>query len=75
MKPKSALSNRSKKLAKTFQKVMSLRSATKLASNNGICMLNSHLKVKEDLFTDQNKKPHQGNNKNRAIMEDRKSVV
>ncbi|KAG4398821.1 hypothetical protein AAZX31_08G116100 [Glycine max] len=69
MKPKSALSNRSKKLAKTFQKVMSLRSATKLASNNGICMLNSHLKVKEDLFTDQNKKPHQGNNKNRAIME------
>ncbi|KAG5058149.1 hypothetical protein AAZX31_05G150100 [Glycine max] len=69
MKPKSALNNRSKKLAKTFQKVISLRSATKLASNNGICMLNSHLKVKEDLFTDQNNKPHQGNNKNRAVME------
>ncbi|XP_027348433.1 protein GRAVITROPIC IN THE LIGHT 1 [Abrus precatorius] len=76
IKPKSALSNRSKKLAKTFQKVISLRSATKLASNNGICMLNSHLKVKEDLFTDHHFKSHQSNGKhedtkarNRAVME------
>ncbi|ESW31478.1 hypothetical protein PHAVU_002G241300 [Phaseolus vulgaris] len=70
VKPKSALNNnRSKKLAKTFQKVISLRSATKLASNNGICMLNSHLKVKEDLFSDHQTKTHQGNRKNRAVME------
>ncbi|KAK7400186.1 hypothetical protein VNO78_11386 [Psophocarpus tetragonolobus] len=69
IKPKSALNIRSKKLAKTFQKVISLGSATKLGSNNGICMLNSHLKVKEDLFTDHHTKPHQGNSKNRAVME------
>ncbi|RDX57624.1 Protein GRAVITROPIC IN THE LIGHT 1, partial [Mucuna pruriens] len=61
IKPKSALHNRSKKLAKTFQKVISLRSGTK---SNGICMLNSQLKVKEDLLSEQ-----QGSSKNRAVME------
>nr|KYP36330.1 hypothetical protein KK1_042552 [Cajanus cajan] len=61
MKAKSALNNRSKKLAKTFQKVRS-------ATNNGICMLNSHLKVKEDLFT--HSKP-----KNRPVMEADQALI
>ncbi|KAK2384362.1 protein GRAVITROPIC IN THE LIGHT [Trifolium repens] len=65
VKPKSAMNNRSKKFAKTFQKVISLKSATKIASNNGICMLNSNLKVKEDHFTDHHIKTN-GNNKNKA---------
>ncbi|XP_061364899.1 protein GRAVITROPIC IN THE LIGHT 1 [Gastrolobium bilobum] len=76
VKPKSAINSRSKKLAKKFQKVISLRSATKIGSNNGICMLNSHLKVKEDPFTDHQMKTHQSNGKhednkarNRAVME------
>ncbi|KAI4332504.1 hypothetical protein L6164_017408 [Bauhinia variegata] len=75
IKPKSAINNRSKKLAKTFQKVISFRSAAKIASNNGICMLTSQPKVKEDSFTDQIK-THQANGKNedskarnRAVME------
>ncbi|PNX98478.1 UNE1-like protein [Trifolium pratense] len=59
------MNNRSKKFAKTFQKVISLKSATKIASNNGICMLNSNLKVKEDSFTDHHTKTN-GNNKNKA---------
>ena len=77
VKPKSAMNSRSKKFAKTFQKVISLKSATKIASNNGICMLNSHLKVKEDEdpFTDHNQmkinSKHQHKNKvrNKAVME------
>ncbi|CAK8578586.1 unnamed protein product [Lathyrus sativus] len=80
MKPKSAMNNRSKKFAKTFQKVISLKSATKIASNNGICMLNSNLKVKEDQepFTDHhinnngnhnNKNNIKNKNKNKAVME------
>ncbi|KAK7318841.1 hypothetical protein RJT34_03548 [Clitoria ternatea] len=69
IKPKSALNNRSKKLAKTFQKMISLRSATKLASNNGICMLNSNLKVKEDLFSDHQIKPNDTKGRSRAVME------
>ncbi|OIW00520.1 hypothetical protein TanjilG_24250 [Lupinus angustifolius] len=70
--PKSAMNNsRSKRFAKTFQKVISL----KIASNNGICMLNSNLKVKEDPFTDQhikaNSNKNEDNNKarNKAVME------
>ncbi|XP_075663755.1 protein GRAVITROPIC IN THE LIGHT 1 [Castanea sativa] len=55
MKPKSALNNKSK-LARTFQKVINLRTATKIASNNGICLLTSQPKVKEDYFTDSNNK-------------------
>ncbi|XP_058735824.1 protein GRAVITROPIC IN THE LIGHT 1 [Vicia villosa] len=84
MKPKSAMNNRSKKFAKTFQKVINLKSATKIASNNGICMLNSNLKVKEDQepFSDHhintnenhnNKNKNQNKNKNnvrnKAVME------
>ncbi|KAF1875688.1 hypothetical protein Lal_00006318 [Lupinus albus] len=62
---------RSKRFDKTFQKLISL----KIASNNGICMLNSHLKVKEDPFTDQhikaNGNKNEDNNKarNKAVME------
>ncbi|XP_057421608.1 protein GRAVITROPIC IN THE LIGHT 1 [Lotus japonicus] len=67
MKPKSATINRSKKLAKKFQKVISLKSASKIASNNGICMLNSHHKVKEDHFTDG--KHEENRARNRAVME------
>ncbi|XP_050900626.1 protein GRAVITROPIC IN THE LIGHT 1 [Lathyrus oleraceus] len=80
MKPKSAMNNRSKKFAKTFQRVINLKSATKIASNNGICMLNSNLKVKEDQepFTDHhinnngnqnNKNNNKNKNKNKAVME------
>lgn len=76
IKPKSAINNRSKRLAKTFQKVISLRSATKIASNNGICMLNSQLKVKEDPFTEHHTKTHQIHGKhednkarNKAVLE------
>ncbi|CAI8618698.1 unnamed protein product [Vicia faba] len=84
IKPKSAMNNRSKKFAKTFQKVISLKSATKIASNNGICMLNSNLKVKEDQepFSDHhintngnhtNKNTNTNKNKNKvrnkAVME------
>ncbi|KAI4298167.1 hypothetical protein L6164_031759 [Bauhinia variegata] len=75
IKPKSAINNRSKKLAKTLQKVIGFRTATKIASNNGICMLTSQNKVKEDPFADRIK-THQANGKNdeskarnRAVME------
>ncbi|KAE9601201.1 hypothetical protein Lalb_Chr13g0295301 [Lupinus albus] len=78
IKPKSAMNNsRSKRFAKTFQKVISLKSATKIASNNGICMLNSHLKVKEEHpFTDYHNKTNCNRNedtnnkaRNKAFME------
>ncbi|KAJ1402191.1 hypothetical protein SESBI_28290 [Sesbania bispinosa] len=65
--PKSAINNRSNKLAKTFQKVISLRlTATKFASNNGIFVLTSQTRVKEDPFT-----AHEEDTKarNRAVME------
>jgi hypothetical protein len=58
MKPKSALNNKSK-LARTFQKVINLRTATRIASNNGICLLSSQPKVKEEFFNDNNKKKSQ----------------
>ncbi|KAK7247200.1 hypothetical protein RIF29_42077 [Crotalaria pallida] len=66
IKPKSAINNsRGKKFAKTFQKVISLKSsASKIASNNGICMLNSNLKVKEDPFTTDNNQIKANGNKN-----------
>jgi hypothetical protein len=54
VKPKSSAFNSNKsKLARTFQKVINLRTATRIASNNGICMLTSQAKVKEDFFTDR----------------------
>lgn len=43
LKPKSAFNNNNNnksKLARTFQKVINLKTASKIASNNGICMLN-----------------------------------
>ncbi|KAJ4703702.1 IRK-interacting protein [Melia azedarach] len=48
VKPKSAMNNKSR-LAKTFQKVINLRTATKIASSNGIgiCMLTSQNKFGE----------------------------
>ncbi|XP_057751683.1 protein GRAVITROPIC IN THE LIGHT 1-like [Arachis stenosperma] len=56
IKPKSAL--KSKRFGKTFQKVISLRSsATKIASSNGICILNPN-----------NIKDNKGA-RNRAVME------
>ncbi|KAJ1414154.1 hypothetical protein SESBI_19001 [Sesbania bispinosa] len=75
--PKSAINNRSNKLAKTFQKVISLRlTATKFASNNGIFVLTSQTRVKEDPFTAQ-LKTHKAKGKheedtkarNKAVME------
>ncbi|XP_062162840.1 protein GRAVITROPIC IN THE LIGHT 1 [Alnus glutinosa] len=53
VKPKSSAFNNKSKLARTFHKVINLRAATRIASNNGICMLTSQAKVKEDFFTDR----------------------
>ncbi|KAJ7968768.1 IRK-interacting protein [Quillaja saponaria] len=74
VKPKSAINNKSKKFAKTFQKVISFRSSTKIASNNGICMLASQGNVKEDLFTDQIK-THQAGGKHEDIKARNKAVM
>ncbi|XP_041028890.1 protein GRAVITROPIC IN THE LIGHT 1 [Juglans microcarpa x Juglans regia] len=71
MKPKSALNSKSK-LARTFQKVINLRTATRIASNNGICMLASQPKVKEDFFTD---KKSQQFDKNGVDTRDRRRAV
>ncbi|XP_027191376.1 protein GRAVITROPIC IN THE LIGHT 1 [Cicer arietinum] len=75
VKPKSAMNNRRQKFAKTFQKVISLKSATKIASNNGICMLNSNLKVKEDLSTDHQTKTKGNNNNNNSKVRNRNKAV
>ncbi|KAL5576982.1 hypothetical protein UlMin_018681 [Ulmus minor] len=69
-RPKSALNSKSK-LARTFQKVINLRTASKIASNNGICLLNSQAKVKDDDF-DKSKLFDRGEDirgRNRAVME------
>ncbi|XP_061342682.1 protein GRAVITROPIC IN THE LIGHT 1-like [Gastrolobium bilobum] len=75
IKPKSAINSKSNKLAKTFQKVISFRAATKIALNNGMCILTSQSRVKQHLLTDR-LKTHKGNRKhedikarNRAVME------
>lgn len=74
MKPKSAMSNKSK-LAKTFQKVINLRTATKIGSNNGmgICMLTSQNKFDQDdddLFSIKGSKTHgDPRARQRAVME------
>ena len=75
IRPKSAIKNRSNKLARAIQRVISLRTATKTASNNGIFMLTSQANAKEDPFTDETK-THQANGKHedtktrkRAVME------
>lgn len=71
VRPKSALNNKSK-LARTFQKVINIRTATRIASNNGICMLTSQAKVKEDDWDkskqfDKNEEIFKG--RNRAVLE------
>lgn len=66
VKPKS-------KLARTFQKVINLRTATRIASNNGICLLASQAKVKEDFFTcqkfEKNDEDTRGRQQQRAVLE------
>ncbi|XP_028764802.1 protein GRAVITROPIC IN THE LIGHT 1 [Neltuma alba] len=71
VRPKSSINERSKKFAKTFQKVIGLRTATKIAANNGICLLATQARFKEDDFTCQNQKKNEDNNRarNRAVME------
>ncbi|MED6216444.1 hypothetical protein PIB30_007789 [Stylosanthes scabra] len=58
IKPKSAL--KSKRFSKTFQKVISLRTS---ATKNGICILNTNIKVKDDSLKDDK------GARNRAVME------
>ncbi|KAK4271745.1 hypothetical protein QN277_020389 [Acacia crassicarpa] len=65
VKPKS-------KFTKTFQKVIGLRTATKITANNGICLLATQARFKEDDFAGQNQKKNEDNNnraRNRAVME------
>ncbi|PQQ03413.1 IRK-interacting protein [Prunus yedoensis var. nudiflora] len=78
LRPKSAFnnnSNKQSKLARTFHKVINLRSATsKIASNNGICLLTSQAKVKEDRehfekHRHLDKKEEEFKARNRAVME------
>ncbi|XP_021813159.1 protein GRAVITROPIC IN THE LIGHT 1 [Prunus avium] len=78
MRPKSAFNNnnnKQSKLARTFHKVINLRSATsKIASNNGICLLTSQAKVKEDRehfekHRHLDKKEEEFKARNRAVME------
>lgn len=47
IKPKSSMKTKTR-FARTFQKVINLRNATRIASSNGICVLVSHNKFKED---------------------------
>ncbi|XP_041024154.1 protein GRAVITROPIC IN THE LIGHT 1-like [Juglans microcarpa x Juglans regia] len=67
--PKSALNSKNK-LARTFQKVINLRT-----SNNGICMLTSQSNVKEDSFPDRNSQQFDKNDidargrQQRAVLE------
>ncbi|KAF7803269.1 protein GRAVITROPIC IN THE LIGHT 1 [Senna tora] len=78
-KPKSSsiINDKSKKFAKTFHKVIGLRTATKIASNNGICLLSSHSSFKNDPFNSHNHNNNQKKNqdsasakaRNRALME------
>ncbi|KAF3451317.1 hypothetical protein FNV43_RR07412 [Rhamnella rubrinervis] len=71
VRPKSALNSKSR-LARTFQKVINIRTATRIASNNGICMLTSQAKVKEDDW-DKSKQFHKNEEifkgRNRAVLE------
>ncbi|KAM6551301.1 hypothetical protein CsatB_001109 [Cannabis sativa] len=54
VRPKSAVSNKSK-LARTFQKVINLRTSTRISSNNGICLLTPQgCRVKEHEDDDGN---------------------
>ncbi|ONI10768.1 hypothetical protein PRUPE_4G067400 [Prunus persica] len=78
MRPKSAFNNnhnKQSKLARTFHKVINLRSATsKITSNNGICLLTSQAKVKEDRehfekHRHLDKKEEEFKARNRAVME------
>ena len=60
VRPKSALTSKSK-LARTFQKVINLRTATRISSNNGICLLTPQgcrLKEQEDDDDEFNKSKH-----------------
>lgn len=79
LKPKSALNNNNNKsrLARTFRKVINLRTATKIASNNGICLLNPQscrvVKEQEDGENGEHRKKNGFNedlkSRNRAVME------
>nr|XP_024925684.1 protein GRAVITROPIC IN THE LIGHT 1 [Ziziphus jujuba var. spinosa] len=71
VRPKSALNSKSK-LARTFQKVINIRTATRIASNNGICILASQAKVKEDESDKLKHFDHKNDElkgRNRAVLE------
>ncbi|PON80640.1 hypothetical protein PanWU01x14_001960 [Parasponia andersonii] len=76
VRPKSALTSKSK-LARTFQKVINLRTATRISSNNGICLLTPQgCRVKEheddDVFDKSkhfDKVSEDVRARNRAVME------
>ncbi|XP_050225901.1 protein GRAVITROPIC IN THE LIGHT 1 [Mercurialis annua] len=58
------------KLAKTFQKVINLKTATKIASNNGIgiCMLTSQNKFDQEHDLNKPYKPHDAKDKKKAVL-------
>ncbi|KAK9936632.1 hypothetical protein M0R45_013461 [Rubus argutus] len=65
-RPRSA-PNKQSKLARTLSKVISLRAATKIASNNGICKLKPRAKVTKEEHDFEKMEDLKA--KNRAVME------
>ncbi|KAF7840349.1 protein GRAVITROPIC IN THE LIGHT 1 [Senna tora] len=65
IKPKSAITNRTTKLAKSFQRVISFRTATKILTSNST---NGVFLLKDDQHP-SHFKPHKAKARNRAIME------
>lgn len=66
VRPKSAPIKKSK-LSRTFHKVISLRAATKIASNNGICKLKPNTKATKEEYDIEKMEDLKA--KNRAVME------
>ncbi|KAL6206742.1 hypothetical protein ACLB2K_023989 [Fragaria x ananassa] len=66
VRPKSAPIKKSK-LSRTFHKVISLRAATKIASNNGICKLKPNTKATKEEHDIEKMEDLKA--KNRAVME------
>lgn len=72
VKPKSALNSRGK-WARAFHKVINLKIAARIASNNGICLLTSQPKVKEVFFGEKKSQQFDKNEdtrgRQRAVLE------
>ncbi|PRQ29242.1 hypothetical protein RchiOBHm_Chr5g0011811 [Rosa chinensis] len=66
IRPKSAPIKRTK-LVRTFHKIISLRAATKIASNNGICKLKPNTKATKEEYDFEKMQDLKA--KNRAVME------